>query len=281
MGEDLWRQGCLASAGAVALGVSLGCAPASSGGPEPANRSTEAITSALHLNFEEFTAEYDAVVPAVRNAGTAEVRTAVVTAGGGRVRLAPTLHGAGLRFPERPAAGAGGGAAAVVVWDPGGALSPGATNVAWGAVLRLDATSESGTVDNGDNVLQRGTFADASQLKLQVDHAVPSCRVKGTAGEVVTRAGEGLERERWYRVVCTRAGESLHLHVQPLEGEALTPRVSTVRGTIGSVDFATSVPWSVGAKVSNDGVITTSATDQFNGVVDEVHVSIDSSIGGW
>ncbi len=232
------------------------------------------VTPELLVDFEEITAEFDSIVPRVTNVGTALVRTDVSTASGGRVRLArgAGADGAGARFPSH-VDGAQAPAAVLLIWPDGDGLSPGKADFTFGASFRLDAVSDGGEADNGDNVVQRGLYVDEAQFKLQIDHGVPSCRVAGPGGEVLVSLKTPVEREVWYAARCERRGVEVHLQVRDLEGGRPTENV-VEKGPTGDLTFEPGVPLAVGAKVLADGRIPTSATDQFNGVVDDVHFEL-------
>ncbi|WP_110206233.1 hypothetical protein [Nocardioides daejeonensis] len=258
----------------------LAACGATAGSPERSAPPTEAPTGSagssaeIVLDFDHVTAEFGSVLPDVRNAGSARVRTEVTTANGGRVRLAPGAgDGGALRLPayggspEAPSA-------ALLVWDTADALSPGERDFSFGATFQLDEVSEGDPSDNGDNLMQRGLFADTAQLKLQLDHGVPSCRVAGSDGAVVVAWPGPIERGRWLAVRCTRVGGLLTLAVtDPVSGSP-EGEERQERGDIGTVEFASDVPFAIGAKVLAGGALPTSATDQFNGVIDDVFVAV-------
>lgn len=261
--------------GPVALVLTLSaCAGSSSGAreQEPVETASSTSPQALFLDFEELTAEYDSVVPSVQNLGSASVRTAITTFSGGRVRLAQSPSGVGVRFPQWGDGSSA--AAALVVWDQEGALSPGGDDFRFGAQVMLDRESEGSSDDNGDNVMQRGLFTDPVQVKIQLDHGVPSCRVAGDGGELLVKADTAVERGRWYSVDCEKDEKGLRLRVRPVEKGDGEDQVVSVRGKTGLVQFPASVPLSVGAKVGPDGALMPSTTDQFNGAVDDVFFDV-------
>ncbi|MFS3128104.1 LamG domain-containing protein [Nocardioides sp. Bht2] len=249
------------------------CSGPSSGAKDAEESATESDRpEALFLNFDELTAEFDSVVPSVQNLGSAPVRITITTASGGRVRLAPSPSGVGVRFPERDDSSSG--AAAITVWDREGELSPGARDFRFGAQVMLDQESEGSSNDNGDNVMQRGLFTDPLQVKIQLDHGVASCRVAGDEGDLLAKAKRPVERGRWYSVDCARRGSLLRLRVKSLEQGGGEDQVANVRGNTGQVQFPANVPLSVGAKVGPDGDLMPSTTDQFNGAVDDVFFDV-------
>ncbi len=226
----------------------------------------------LRIDFDEITAEVGTLVPGAANLGTATVRTEVVTSEGGRLRLAQGATGAGGRFPAHLGEDAS-PAAALLIWSDDGALTPGNADFTFGASFRLDAVSEGGDADNGDNLVQRGLFVDKTQFKLQIDHGVPSCRIAGSAGEVVVVLDEPVRRDTWYTVRCTRRAPEVRLELREIGGSTPATVVS-VQADVGTLRFGRRTPVAVGAKVLAGGVVPRTATDQFNGVVDDVVVEM-------
>lgn len=240
---------------------------------DPGDRAAE--TALVMIDFDQTTAEFETLLPEVVNSGVATVRTEIVTAGGGRIRLAPDLGGGGAaRFPayasEGPAA-----AAALLLWDAGDGtdLSPGNRDFTFGATFSLDRASDGARGDNGDNLVQRGLFADEQQMKIQLDHGVPSCRVAGAEGEVFVEWTEAIARGTWFTLQCSRVGATVSLELTEVESRTSMGTV-TVDGPTGALDFSSGPPLAVGAKVAADGVIPTSSSDQFNGFIDEVFFDV-------
>lgn len=233
--------------------------------------------SVLDLDFEQSYVAPGAVVASAENRMPVPVRTAIATSAGGRIiRAEGADSSSALRFP-RYAAGTT-SAAVLLLWvqGDGDLLSPGDRAFSFGADFRLDAVSSGSPADNGDNLVQRGLSTDATQYKIQIDHGVPSCRIAGTAGEAVLTAEVAVLRDTWYRVTCRRHGSALALVLEQLAGSGPSAR-SRVTATLptGPVSMAVGVPLAVGGKVAADGTVTESATDQFNGVVDNVRFSLD------
>lgn len=220
----------------------------------------------------------------VHVAGTVDVVTKVVSSGGGRVRVEAVEAGdAGdraARFPSFDAA-PGAPASAVLVKSGGtnDGLDPGERDFTFGADVRLDESSESdtaGSADNGNNVLQRGLYLDPAQYKLQVDHGFASCRVAGSEGALDVRSKVEIRPGVWYRLACARSGDSLTMtadELTPKGFENVDHQVS--HGDTGRVRTGSRSEFlSVGAKVGRDGTIPTGSTDQFNGLVATVFVTI-------
>ncbi len=88
-------------------------------------------------------------------------------------------------------------------------LSPGVSDFAFGVDLRLDAHSNGTAIDNGDNVMQRGLYADAAQYKIQVDKHHASCVIRGADGAVVVKSKALLNPSKWYRLTCRRTDKTV------------------------------------------------------------------------
>lgn len=141
--------------------------------------------------------------------------------------------------------------------------------------LELDRVTSGTKRDNGDNVLQRGLYVDEAQYKLQVDHHRPSCLMRGVGGQVMARFPERLQPEQWYRIRCTRHHDEVRLTVSRLDEQAapMSTRTVVARGEIGAMEFPASSPLSIGGKLTPGGS-PAAATDQFNGLLDRLRVSV-------
>jgi hypothetical protein len=214
-------------------------------------------------------------------ATTAAERVSVrsLEAGGGQIIQVPSGNGtSALRFPtyspevQSPRL--------VLVLNPVGAtdlLNPEAKDFSFGADLRLNEVSSGEGDDNGDNVLQRGLFSDASQYKLQVDKRVPSCTVKSRKAQLFAKFDDGLD-EGWFRVRCDYAAGSLTLSVSKI----LTDRVEelgnkTESRSIGQVGFNARTSATIGGKLGSNGELVLNQSDQFNGELDNVFVDVPRS----
>jgi hypothetical protein len=216
------------------------------------------------------------------NSGYAAVRISVVTDDGGalvdgRPRVHPTIDRA-VRYPHY-ASGPDAPHAVIQIVDRRGPddLDPGLLPFRFGADFNLDQVSEDtefGGRDNGDNLLQRGLFNQPSQYKLQIDHRVPTCRVKGSLGAVAVSSTVRPVPGKWYRVRCLRNGDQLTIVVKSWNQGSMTALRQSTSGPIGVVSPTTrTVPVSVGGKLSRRGVVQR-ATDQFNGRVDNVIIRV-------
>ena len=259
-----------ASAAAVAVVLGLVALQGSAG----------ASSTLVHLAFDGAARPDGTPIATANNHGTASVRIDVASVDGGRVVSASPRPGAGgraIRFPRfDPSAPAA--RAVLRIANPGSAdpLDPGTGAVQFGADFRLDPTSaQAGSaVDDGNNLLQRGLWDDRSQLKLEVNAGRVVCRVKGRSGAVSITGSTVVTAGTWYRASCRRSGARVTLTVGSWSSAgAYAARSWTKEGTTGSLTpSAPSVPWSVGGKLRSNGSVYP-ATDQFNGVVDNVQVA--------
>ena len=172
-----------------------------------------------------------------------------------------------LRMPAY--SGTAGGSFSALRIEPEEWLSPGLSDFTFGADIKLDALSNGTAIDNGDNVMQRGLYADAAQYKIQVDKHHASCVVRGADGAVVVKSKALLNPSKWYRLTCHRSDKTVKLMVQDLDS-IQQPEATEKTGPIGSLDMIGSEPLSVGAKIGDDGEIIGSSTDQFNGWLDNI-----------
>ena len=121
-------------------------------------------------------------------------------------------------------------------------------------MFRLNATSSGRSIDNGNNLLQRGLYGDPSQFKLQIDHGYPSCLVRGSSGQASIASSVRITPDRWYRATCSRVGSRVTVQVTPY-GSAATP-VSNVRsGSTGTLAFGSLLPTSIGGKLTPSGAL--------------------------
>jgi hypothetical protein len=198
--------------------------------------------------------------------GDTPVRIAVarLSSGNARVVAGPTSSTQGIEFPPYVKSGTYPRAVVAVTPTSGGGLSPGAADFEYGAVFRLNTTSSGRSIDNGDNLFQRGLYEDSTQFKLQLDAGYPSCRVRGSGGAVFAKSSLKVTPNAWYRVTCSRIGTKLTVEVSPY-GSTAAPRSTVVTGSAGTLTFPATQPAAIGGKVSNSGAVISSATDQFNG----------------
>jgi PKD repeat protein len=206
--------------------------------------------------------------------GDTPVRVAVAHLSGGNVKVVagPDSATQAIEFPAYVASGTYPRAVVSVTPTSGEALSPRASDFEYGAVFRLNATSSGRSIDNGDNLFQRGLYEDPSQFKLQLDHGYPSCLVRGSAGQVFASSSTKVIPGMWYRASCSRVGSRVTVKVVPYGSNAIPVSVATT-GTSGTLTFPSSQPAAIGGKVASSGAVISSATDQFNGAVANVWVN--------
>ncbi len=217
----------------------------------------------------------------IPNQGTGPAAN-VVSENGGQVTVVNSRSGQGraIDFPDHAAPITGPRA---VIAVPGTTLPQVGTNrLVWRADFRLDTgtTATSGSADDGDNLLQRGLAGTAAQYKLQVDGERPSCTLwTAASGETVTArltSAQKVHRGQWYTATCTRSGKKLTLtvvgHTGPHAGTTLT--ATNTSSTVLDLQHPATVPITVGGKMYHNTHIPRSSTDQFNGLVDNVKVSI-------
>jgi hypothetical protein len=197
---------------------------------------------------------------------TAEVAVARTSGGNATVVRGPdsSLPRA-VKFPAYVASGTYPRAVVRLSSMSGGAVSPGTADFEYGAVFRLNAISSGRSMDNGNNLLQRGLYGNPAQFKLQVDKGYPSCLVRGSNGQVYVASATKLVPDAWYRVTCSRIGSRLTVSVVRHTSSAKTVSRSA-SGSAGRVAFSSSVVASVGGKLTSSGKVA-SSTDQFNGAV--------------
>lgn len=280
------RRGVQIVAALSVVGVATSsCARPAATPPTTTTATTSTISTTSAVTRPEMVLTFDdspargLTIIAPRDTGAIPSRALVRVRDGGRVVAAYGINGAGARFPSVSTGPKPPMAAVVVVPKSradgqGDVLSPGRRDFSFGADVVLNRVSE-GPLDNGDNVMQRGLYADPSQLKLQLDHGTPSCRVAGAGGVAEVKARLVVERSRWYRLTCTRRGNKLTLDVRARTGSSWATHAQWSTSAItGSVSFDRMVLLSVGAKVGRDGQIPASSGDQLNGAVDNVFLEL-------
>lgn len=267
----------------LAIGAAGGCAvsgdaatptEAPPSGPPSGPSAKGLVKVDLGLGFDQVVVPGD-MVPGTVNSGTARVDVTVVTQAGGRLTWTPGRGGgSAVRTPAYAAEGPVPAAALLVRTDPSAAdpLDPGTADLLVAVDFRADPATAGRPEDDGDNLVQRGRFGQAAQLKIQLDHGVPSCRLAGTLGEVFVQAEQPVTPDRWYRLTCTRTGPSVRLRLVDLDGET-DPQEWTVAGDPGAISFD-HAPLSVGAKVADRGRIAQGSSDQFHGTIDRVVLDV-------
>jgi hypothetical protein len=252
-----------------------GARPDRSSAPSPA---IDAKASARALELDIRRAAPSTGYTTFANAGSAVLHISVVADDGGTlVDGAPRTDPAADRAvrtpkhvddPDAPHA-------VIQVVDRRGAddLDPGLEPFRYGADFNLDTVSEDtgpGGRDNGDNLLQRGLYYQQAQYKIQLDHGIATCRVKGSLGAVSISSSVQPVPGTWYRVRCVREGDQLTIVLTRWQDGLPTSLRESATGSIGVVSPARrTVPLSVGGKLARRGVLDY-ASDQFNGRIDNV-----------
>lgn len=263
----------------LAIGAAGGCAvtgDAATPTARPASGPTAKGLAKVDLGlaFDQVVVPGD-MVPGTVNSGTARVDITVVTQGGGRLTWTPgRAGGSAIRTPAYAAEGVVPAAALVVRTDPSAPdpLDPGTGDFLVAVDFRADAATAGRPEDDGDNLVQRGRYGQPAQLKLQLDHGAPSCRLAGTLGEVLVEDPGPVTPERWYRLTCSRTGPTVRMRLVDLDGGA-APQEWSVDGDPGAISFD-HAPLSIGAKVSDRGRIAQGSTDQFHGTIDRVVLDV-------
>jgi hypothetical protein len=210
--------------------------------------------------------------------GSGRPKAEILAGDGGTLRSAPGSDGdVGLRTPHYQGTEDAPTAVVAVTSGEQGWMDPGRQPFEVDADVYLDPLSEGTAHDNGDNVVQRGLFTDPVQFKLQVDHRRPSCLVRGARTMVLVQSSVTLEPRSWYRLRCVRSSDAVELTVSSIvSGSPVAPRSDRVDRNPGLLEFPSSTPLTVAGKVGADGQ-PAPATDQFNGRIDHVLVSIGST----
>jgi hypothetical protein len=227
-----------------------------------------------------------------------EVEVALVMAGSARTKIIEGPDGKGIGLPDFSAA-PGSPQTVVRISNAesagGDRLNPGTGNFSFGADFALDPSPTSqhpSTVDDGDNLMQRGLYGERSQYKIDLDTRSPACYLHGRAGHDGYRGvldmhtvqdfpAKGVAADTWYRVVCSRTGpSSAELTVVQLSTHGSVVRTWTTTdiepamptGPILDLTPADpGIPLSVGGKLGDQGdLVSGESVDQFNGQVDDV-----------
>lgn len=221
-----------------------------------------------------------APVTSMQQLGSIPVTVAVPRLNNGQVVVARNLwNGKGLRLPAFSRSSTPPLAVVRITHTSasGDPFAPRSADFNFGIYFKKDATSTGTSVDNGDNLLQRGLASDPAQFKLEVDVGRPSCTIKGDRGRVIVTSTVTVSSDRWYHATCRRLGNTVRLAVKEYRPDGSTRTVTTSRsGTIGSLAWSKrETPISVGGKLAANGAIVRSSTDQFNGLA--THPSLEIS----
>jgi hypothetical protein len=262
----------LAPAVALLLLLSLaGCG--GKDGDSPASPPTPTSPKpALLLDFESGL-EVGVDATSIANSGTGDGEVDVTTSGAAEVEVVKGRDGGhAVRFPAYTGAAKAPAAVLVAADQSDGTLDPGDDDFTFGASFSLDEESSGSEADNGDNLVQRGTFDSPGQFKIQLDHDVPSCRILGDDGEVFVKADGPIDPGSWYAVSCERSASEVTLRVKSFDGGAGEGTWEKT-GPTGSISLQ-GLPLTIGGKAGPDGT-PVGSPDQFNGVVDDVFLSME------
>lgn len=261
----------------VALGA-CGNLAGGSGEPTQSARSTYPITPSI--SDAAVLLDFDNEDPLATTAAE-PVSVRSLEAGGGQAVQVQSGNGtSALRFP--PFAAGKEAPRLIIVLSPVGdpdPLNPEGKDFSFGADLRFSDASSGEADKDGDNVLQRGLFSDASQYKLQVDKGVPSCTVKSGEARLFVEFDRALDDE-WFRVRCDYAAGSLTVSVSRIHSDRVEELGhKTESMSIESLGFSKTTPATIGGKIGANGELVLNESDQFNGELDNVFVDIPRSAG--
>jgi PKD repeat protein len=201
-----------------------------------------------------------------------KIAVARISNGTTKVVAGPDSSTRAVEFPAYVKSGTYPRAVVGLTATSGNALSPGSSDFEYGAVFRANTSPLSRSIDNGDNLFQRGLYGDPSQFKLEIDHGYPACLVRGSGGQVFASSSTPVVPNAWYHVTCTRIGSKVTVAFAPY-GSIAAPVTATATGTAGTLSFPATTPASIGGKLNPSGTVLSSATDQFNGAVADVWVN--------
>jgi hypothetical protein len=266
------RRGRARRAAALVLSVAAAVTTASCDHHDQDN--TGPMKSVLHLDFDGARISQDDRV-IVTNKGQLPVDVHLATAGGGTAEIAPRSDGGdALRLPKLSNAASPPRAVLLVTPAAGhddlGGLGPGNRDFRYGAAFVLDPRSEGVSLDNGNNVVQRGLIGDPSQYKFQVDHGHASCRVAGDQGVVEVLSRSVIRPGDWYTATCSRVGRKVTLTLRDEQGAT---EHASATGSTGSVTVPADTPLTVGGKAYDEHAVTGNS-DQFNGEIGEVFLDV-------
>ncbi|HEX6150153.1 hypothetical protein [Nocardioides sp.] len=238
-----------------------------------------AETTPLRLDFVSAAAD-GTIVDTFTNGGSAAFTIDVAARDGGVVRVSTQGASQSVDFPDydgsAPAA-----RAAIRVRNPGAndEMSPGGGRFEFGADFRLDQVSQGGTsIDGGNTLLERGLGSSPSQFRLEVTDGRVGCRIKGDQGARLVRSSVTIVPLQWYGARCARDGDTVRVSVTTYHADGSTSTViSSGQKATGDLAFPRATPLAIGARLKADGALVPGATDQLNGRVDNVFLTLDGS----
>ncbi len=208
------------------------------------------------------------------------------------VKAGNTAHGT---FPAYSADAAAqdfaGVALTPVAPGPSDILAPGLRSFTFGGDFRLDSPmpADNRKYDDGNNIVQRGLTGD-DQYKLQVDVTPTGERLScvlqdgATKSYFIVLSYINLTAGVWYRTRCTRTVvngyDKVVMTLTNLQtGVLAETRTKTSTTPAANLDYplasaATPTPIAIGVKLYPTGVLAKSMSDQFNGRLDNIYLSI-------
>lgn len=232
--------------------------------------------SPLRLDFDSGAAG-GTVLTSFTNSGSAGLTIDVAALDGGVVRQSVEGPRRSVAFPaydgSTPAPRAG-----IRVRNAGTAdeLDPGGDAFEFGADFRLDQVSQGATTtDRGNTLVERGLGANPSQFRLEVKDGRVGCRVKGSQGTRLVRSTTTVVPGQWYGARCARDGSTIRVSLTTYRSDGSTSTTTTTATkATGTLAFPTATPLAIGARMKANGVLVPGATDQFNGLVDNVFLTL-------
>ncbi len=163
-------------------------------------------------------------------------------------------------------------------------MNPGIGDFTWKADFSLDDNLGSQTVD-GDNIVQRGLYSTTGYMwKMSADGHKYVCTVKapGTGNEIETpiiTIPNQTSNRSWYRGRCNRSAAGVLTATLQVYDKAQGAYVSvkTVTKAGAGINFTAmpkSTAVSIGGKLTTSGTGVNTDPDQFNGVLDNVTLTV-------
>ncbi len=271
----------------VSMAVTTALAGALVGTAGPASAATVTV---LQAKFDGLTIGSPISTLALTGTAATSVTSSVVTANGGQALGAQGatnasgghVSGTAMRLPAYQLLGPTTPLAVVSIRNNGAeSMNPGTSTFSWKADFSIDDNLGTQATD-GDNLFQRG-LSPNTQWKLSVDHHKVLCSVRPVgAGAPINTPLVTIPNQTtnvsWYRATCKRtAAGVLTMTLQQYDRAAAawvafgTPQ--SVSGAQGDLTMASTIPVTIGGKLTNTGNLA-SMPDQFNGLVDNVVLTI-------
>jgi hypothetical protein len=218
----------------------------------------------------------------LRNSGKSALGVSLRSANGGHLmaRKATFTKSRVADFPNYVSGGGAPKAVIGVVNRGSDRLAPGSHPFTVGIDFKIDAVAI-GSVDDGNNLLQRGNYGSPSQYKLQVDKGHIGCRIKGRSGAALLVATSSVSSSTWYRVSCSLqhvqgGGQREVLVIRTLDKRGRAHALETVTSTtqVGPLPFPVKRPMSIGGKLK-DSLRLPNRVEQFNGRLDNAFFRVD------